>query len=150
MTQEPECQRRKNPKNLILPFHSLSAALEFQDIFRLHPTTKQVVHSKQISPKTASPVDIRLRPQTLEHVGRYIARHKIQRKRCRDRTLSDQIDRIRNLRVAEAHATYPPRFEAKVHAERIVDLYDPASLSQLAGKINILLPTVENQALVET
>ena len=104
----------------------------------------------QITAQPAAPVDIRLRPRCMHDVHRHVAPDMFQRAQDRvARALAGEIERIGDLGVTQAHAGIAPLLDAKMNAERRINLHDISEGGETARQVDILLPAVKRQPLIE-
>jgi hypothetical protein len=104
---------------------------------------------KQIAFEASPPVDVGLRPNALDQIGEDVSTYQLKSKTRRNGTLSDEVDRINDLRVSKAQATHSAGFDAQVNAIDEVCANDPTVFAKLIREIDILLPTVQDEALIK-
>src|SRR5690606_15222288 len=90
-----------------------------------------------------------LRPDTLHEVRGEVSQHERQREGDRDSALPDQVDRIYHLGVTQTQAAHPAALDPEVNPSKPGDADDAAAAPELAGEVDVLLPAVEHEALVE-
>src|SRR5690242_17023902 len=126
------------------------AGLEIQNSFRYHAAGDKISQSEDIAQQSSAPVNIRLwscRPHDVHrHVAGDVADGAPQRVSL---ALSEQIERVCNLRVAQFEAGTAPKLGAKVNPVSLAKLHNVTTRRHLAGQVNIFLPAVQWQTLVE-
>ncbi|KPD19704.1 hypothetical protein ADM96_04585 [Burkholderia sp. ST111] len=74
----------------------------------------------------------------------------VERNAQRHRFLSHQIEWIDDLRITELAPRHPPTLGSQVHSECGINANDTtAEIPYLASEITILLPAIENKALIK-
>src|SRR5690606_24147143 len=89
-------------------------------------------------------------PDAAQQVGREVAEHQRHEEGRGNRPLAHQINRIDDLRIAEPGSADASGLDAEVDAADDVHADDLAALAQLAGEVDILLPSVKHETFVES
>jgi hypothetical protein len=124
--------------------------LQVEDALRDHSTNRQVAQGEQVSVQPSAPVHVGLRPDRAHDVHRHVLRNMPDGPAERVAApLAADVKRIGDLGVPKPHAGPASGLDAEMDPARSVDPHHSAERGQAAGEIDILLPAVQRQALVE-
>src|SRR5215831_10941319 len=111
--------------------------LDLQDVLRLDPAHHEVICGDEIAPQASAPVDPGLRPDAADEIGDDVAGHQAEGEPRRHGALSDEVDGVHDLRIAETHAAQPSGLEAKVNPDDGVESDDAPVPAQLAREVDV-------------
>lgn len=124
--------------------------LQIEDALRHDSAHHEIPERQCISTQPAAPIRIRLRPARSHQVHRHVFRDVPDSAAKRvAATFREQIERVCDLRVAKPDAGTTPRLNPEMHSAGEVDMYHLAECRELARQVNIFLPTIQRQTLVE-
>src|SRR4029077_2136083 len=90
------------------------ASLKLQNPARRIPPPRDIDQRKQVAFQPSLAIDPRLRKEAARNVGGDIAPHQLVGVPPRHRALTDQIDRVGDLRIAEADAGRPTELDPQM------------------------------------
>src|SRR5215510_8833905 len=116
---------------------------------RREPAGDEVQQGATVAQCAAGAIDVWLGSQQPDQIGGDVPAHQEQRPLRRAGALAHEIDRIGDLRVAEAHPRLATALHAQMHPERRGDLQDASVAGEATAEIDIFEPAVQWEVLVE-
>ena len=103
----------------------------------------------QVAPQPTAPIDIAFRVDTFDEIGEKISRGQLEGIGDRHVALADNVGRIDYLRIPEPNLAALAALYAKVDSPDEVRPDNPAEAAQRSTEVQVFLPAIQRQALVE-
>jgi hypothetical protein len=108
-----------------------------------------VKQTDQVAPQPTAPIDISFRVDTFEKIGEKISCRELEGIGDRHIAFAYNVCRIDHLRVPEPNLAALAAFYAKVDSPDEVRPDNPAVAAQRSAEVQVFLPAIQRQALVE-
>jgi hypothetical protein len=130
--------------------NGMAVGLQFENPLRYHAPADQVAKREHVPAQASPPVNKRFGPGRPDDVLGQIPYEVLDgsAKRIAAPLLS-QIDRVGDLRIAKPYSGAAPELDAEVNAAGCLYANDSAEGGETPGEVNVFLPTIQRQALVE-
>ena len=123
--------------------------LEVEDLFRAKPTGAEIAESGKISIESSQPVNVCFRPQASDQVLQAGADDKSEDMGPAEGSLAGEVDRIRHLRIPQAHSRDASNLGAEMDSACVGNMHYRTEEGQLPGKVPVFIPAIKWKCLVE-
>ena len=125
-------------------------ALKLEDALRHHAASGKIAECKHVAKQAPATVDVRLWPSITRSIHGQVPRDM---GKCPAKwvtaSLGREVKRVGDLRVAQPHTGTASELDAEMHTTRCLDLNHRPKRGETTRKIDIFLPAIKWQALVE-